>query len=170
MQSALLDVVVVVTVAPQSPPSPIPGIHQTRTHTHRRVCHQCCRRRHPLPPLPATSRRTGMACPGPLTSRLHRSRRLHILARLLTSLTLAANNDVMPSILSRSSTSDESTPLKTKEIVPLPPLPHPPSSPFPLQGCSLSSLTASTTLRAHILEMLFDAHSVNHSHWSLCAS
>jgi hypothetical protein len=31
MRSALLDVVVVVAVAPRSPPSPIPGIRQTRT-------------------------------------------------------------------------------------------------------------------------------------------
>ena len=31
MRSALLDVVVVVAVTPQSPPSPIPGICQTRT-------------------------------------------------------------------------------------------------------------------------------------------
>ena len=31
MQSALLDVIVVVAVTPQSPPSPIPGIHQTWT-------------------------------------------------------------------------------------------------------------------------------------------
>ena len=31
MRSALLDVVVVVTVAPRSPPSPITGIRQTRT-------------------------------------------------------------------------------------------------------------------------------------------
>ena len=31
IQSALLDVIVVVTVTPQSPPSPIPGIRQTRT-------------------------------------------------------------------------------------------------------------------------------------------
>ena len=31
MRSALLDVIVVVAVMPQSPPSPIPGIRQTRT-------------------------------------------------------------------------------------------------------------------------------------------
>ena len=31
MRSALLDVIVVVAVTPQSPPSPIPGIRQTRT-------------------------------------------------------------------------------------------------------------------------------------------
>jgi len=31
MQSALLDIVVVVAITPQSPPSPIPGIHQTET-------------------------------------------------------------------------------------------------------------------------------------------
>jgi hypothetical protein len=31
MRSALLDVVVFVTIAPRSPPSSIPGIRQTRT-------------------------------------------------------------------------------------------------------------------------------------------
>ena len=31
MRSALLDVIVIVAVTPQSLPSPIPGIHQTRT-------------------------------------------------------------------------------------------------------------------------------------------
>ena len=31
MRSALLDVIVIVAITPQSPPSPIPKIHQTRT-------------------------------------------------------------------------------------------------------------------------------------------
>ena len=31
MRSALLDVIIVVTVAPRSPPSPIPGIRPMRT-------------------------------------------------------------------------------------------------------------------------------------------
>ena len=75
----------------------------------------------------------------------------------------------MPSILSLSSTSNESAPPRPKEIIPLPSLPRPPSSSFfsspPLQGCSLSSLTASMTLRAYILETLSDARSTNHSRW-----
>ena len=48
------------------------------------------------------------------------------------SLALAANDDAMPSILSCSSTSNESAPPRTEEIIPLPPLPRPPSSPFAL--------------------------------------
>ena len=104
------------------------------------------------------------------------ARRCHLQAGGMQSalLNVVANNDAMPSILSSSSTSDESTPLKTKRLflsLPSHALRRPlfPSSP-PLPGYSLSSLTASTTLRAHILETLFDAHSANHSHWSLHAS
>ena len=129
----------------QYPPDTDPG------HARQRVHHQRHRRRRPLSPLPAAGRGTGMACPAPPTSRRCRSHRLHILPRVLTSLTLAANDDAMPTILSRSSTRDKSAPPRTKEIVPLSPLPRPPSSPFalistppgmlPLKPCSVNNPT-----------------------------
>ncbi len=89
--------------------------------------------------------------PAPPTLRHRRSRHLHVLATASTSHALAANDDAMPSILSSSSTSNESAPPRTKEIVPLPPLPRPPSSPFslisippgmlPLKPCGINDPT-----------------------------
>ena len=72
------------------------------------------------------------ACPAPLTSR-HRRRHLLVHVRASTSLALAANNDAMPSILSCSSTSDESAPhQRTEEIIPLPSMSFVVASPLPL--------------------------------------
>ena len=155
MQSALLYVVVVVAVVPQSPPSPIPSICQTWTPDTpvdviivNTVIYIALS---PSPPLPTASHGTGMACPAPPTSHRGCSRRLHILVRASTPLALAANDNAMPSILSRSSTSDKSAPPRTKEIIPLSPLPRPPSSPFalistppgmlPLKPCSVNNPT-----------------------------
>ena len=47
-------------------------------------------------------------------------------------LALVASDDAMPSILSCNSMSHESPHPRTEEIFPLPPLPRPPSSPYPL--------------------------------------
>ncbi len=103
--------------------------------TPQRRCH--CRRRAAISTVayprypPGADPGHACACPAPLTSR-HRRRRLLVHVRASTSLALAANDDTMPSILSRSSTSDESAPQRTEEIIPLPSMSFVVASPLPL--------------------------------------
>ena len=156
MQSALLRVVVVVAVAPRSPPSPIPGIRLTRA-----------------PDMPC------MSCSSHIALSLLS---FHVLTSTSTSLALAANDNAMPSILSRSLTSNERrerTPedqgersypshILRRHVPPPPPSPWFPNlypsrdAPSRASRRRLSSLAASATLCAYILEKLSDARRANH--------
>ena len=91
--------------------------------------------------------------------------------RALTSLALAANDDAMPSILSCSSTSGESAPPRTEEVVPLPPTPFVVASPLPFLPL-LPPFPSSPPPGMlpqeciYILETLPEAPRANHSCWS----
>ena len=140
-----------VAISPQSPPPPIPGIHQTRTLDT------------PVNVFIVNTIALSPLCPPPFTGQVWHVLLLPLRVVIVVVVSTSSQGCRRHSAW-RQTTMQCRGPRRSLPSHALGRLLFP-SSP-PLQGCSLSSLTASTTLRAYILETL---SSTNHSHWLLRA-